>query len=108
MPNGNAGSRNPSSPSQVFQSKQRHRHRCRRRHGPPPPEPDDAGGDEAEGAESEVRTNDPTVGVTPAGSVNYQRHGQPRQGDRHAGGQAGGHQQADQIESFDSCNSAIG
>ena len=77
-----------------------HRHRRQRQHGPPPPEPDDGGGHEDEGAESEVRTTDPTVDVTPAGSVNYQRHGQPRQGDRHAGGQAGGHQQADQIEAL--------
>ena len=59
------------------------RHRRRRRHGPPPFEPDDAGDDPGEGAESEIRTNDPTVDATPAGSMQHQRrHGQPGQDNR--------------------------
>ena len=98
VPTGGGGTRSPPS-SKVSQP--RHRHRRRGRQGPPPSDPDDAGDDDGEGAESEIRTHDPTVDVTPAGPVNHQqRHEHPRQGDRRAGGQAGGHQQADQIEAL--------
>lgn len=98
VPTGGGGTCNPPS-SKVPQP--RNRHRRRRRHGPPPFEPDDAGDDPGEGAESEIRTNDPTVDATPAGSMQHQRrHGQPGQDNRRLDGQAGGNQQADQIEAL--------
>ena len=64
VPTGGGGTRSPPS-SKVSQP--RHRHRRRGRQGPPPSDPDDAGDDHGEGAESEIRTHDPTVDVTPAG-----------------------------------------
>eukprot|EP00438_Fugacium_kawagutii_P033868 Skav201113 [mRNA] locus=scaffold185:343335:349401:+ [translate_table: standard] len=107
MPNGGAGSQSepsPSqSPSQVTTGRHRRRHRGRRRHGPPPSEPEEDGDEGWEAAESERLTHDPSVNVTPAGSVVQPQQHVPQQpgGRQRAGVRAGQQQQpANQIEAL--------
>ena len=70
MPNGhNAGS---PTDSMARRPSQKQRRRRRRRHAGPPP--DDDPSEAPEGGEEEVRTSDPSVDVTPAGSVVRRPH----------------------------------